>query len=175
MSKGKQQKGSSPFAKSFGEIVRKINALNVIYGTDYMIVSEKQEEMDRKVEGAKILAYSEQYACDISCITLHEQLGFGPERIKKYNAGYIANYREQRDQENEDKASCTGEEYDTAYADEMMERRLKQACGQYYEPADIRYQCRIVYNGKEIEGTYTAPRGVRIELFDKMKKNEEVV
>ena len=76
----------------------------------------------------------QQYAIDLMCIVLHEKFGFGHERLKRLVDGMQDKYIEVHARATDDL------DKDKWYSDEKLEEELRAACGQYYEPREVRYR-----------------------------------
>lgn len=92
----------------------------------------------------KTIAYAQQEMLDAMALTLSEFYGFGPERCKRFHDQFEEKYAELRKIENEDAD-------DREYFIATVERALKNAYGQYYEPRETRYMIHIKdANGNEV-------------------------
>ena len=81
-----------------------------------------------------------QQSLDIASIVLHNVFGFGPERLKKFGAGFQEKFAEVQKKSREDKA----DDKDQWYFEEQFENELRAAWGQYYTPRAIRYDEDVV-------------------------------
>lgn len=76
--------------------------------------------------------FTRQIMIDCTLIALNKEYGFGAERLKRFVATLLSIYAEYADLWNSDTA-------DTEYARAKLDARLKQICGEYFQPWEERY------------------------------------
>lgn len=94
----------------------------------------RRQIVNARYEGftvGKSLAF--QQMLDIVEITLHEDFKFGSDRIKKFQEKVESNFQEMLDISHEDTD-------DRVYTTTVLDRRLKDACGEYFVPYAERYE-----------------------------------
>jgi len=79
------------------------------------------------------LKFTRQLMMDCTAIALNEKCGFGPERIKNIMDAVAENYADFADLINADTD-------DQDYSWEVLDRRLRQICGEYFVPMEERYR-----------------------------------
>lgn len=129
----------SPYQKALKKICQQVEYFNVMYGADPKYRLYLTTEYERRVEGAKMIAFGEQYANDIASITLHETFGFADERQKRFCDDFVKNYNYFREAERLDREV----DEDTEYSRHEFEEILKAAVGVHYMPYDERYTFTI--------------------------------
>lgn len=89
-------------------------------------------EQAKERELLNTLRFTRQLITDMSLIALNSAYGFGPERLKKFTDEMLRVYEEYADIWNADRK-------DTEYARELLDRKLAQICGEYFQPWEERY------------------------------------
>lgn len=89
----------------------------------------------REIEEAELntLRFTRQVMMDCVAIALNEVCGFGPERIKNIMDAVAENYAQFADLINADTD-------DQDYSWEVLDRKLRQICGEYFVPMEERYR-----------------------------------
>ena len=77
--------------------------------------------------------FMRQHMCDLALLTLHDEFGFGPERLKRFVDALVVKTNDYCDLWDED---AKGREY----SKDVLDRALKAACGQYFAPYEERYK-----------------------------------
>ena len=72
---------------------------------------------------------------DMACIALNDAFGFGPDRLKKFCEAFMRTWTDYATLTVEDARADSEVTYSVA----KFEERLKQVCGEYYAPRDLRY------------------------------------
>lgn len=90
-----------------------------------------QERKD--IETIKLIVYSQQEIMDAVYLTLHQEFGLGPDRLKRFHDAFEAKFAEIK--------ALAREDDDLAIA--KMEQALKAACGKHYQNRVERYTIRI--------------------------------
>ena len=101
-------------------------------GSAQAVSYARRKEGERELWTVKVVAYTQQEILDAVTLTLHESFGFGPERQKQFNEGFMRKYNEIRALGDDD------------YAAAKIEKALQRACGEYYEPHEVRYDFKII-------------------------------
>lgn len=94
----------------------------------YLARMEKAKER----ELLNTLRFTRQIVTDCSLIALNSAFGFGPDRLRKFCDEMLRVYEEYANVWNEDSK-------DTEYARELLDRKLSQICGEYFQPWEERY------------------------------------
>lgn len=82
-----------------------------------------------------------QQSLDMAQIALHEKLGFGPDRNAKFAAAFWETFLEYA-------ALCVGDGADDpeiVYTKDVVDRMLREACGDDILPFDERYSVENLY------------------------------
>ena len=89
----------------------------------------------RELEEAELatLRFTRQVMMDATCIALNEVCGFGADRIKRVIDAVAENYSEFADLINADTD-------DQDYSWTVLDKKLKQICGEYFVPFEERYK-----------------------------------
>jgi len=89
----------------------------------------------RELEEVEVstLRFTRQLMMDCTAIALNEVCGFGPERIKNIMEAVSENYGEFYDLVNNDTK-------DQDYSWQVLDRKLRQICGEYFVPMEERYR-----------------------------------
>lgn len=94
-----------------------------------------------------------QQSLDMAQIALHEKLGFGPERNAKFAAAFWETFLEYA-------ALCVGDGADDpeiVYTKDVVDRMLREACGDDILPFDERYSLEHLYRrDRDLEGKLRA-------------------
>lgn len=83
-------------------------------------------------EKLETLRFTRQLITDMSVIALNNVFGFGAERLKKYADEMLRVYEEYADIWNRDTA-------DTEFSRDKLDQKLRQICGEYFKPWEVRY------------------------------------
>lgn len=89
-------------------------------------------EAQKEREKLETLRFTRQLITDMSVIALNNVFGFGAERLKKYADEMLRVYEEYADIWNSDTA-------DTEFSREKLDKKLRQICGEYFQPWEVRY------------------------------------
>lgn len=92
---------------------------------------QKIAELEYRLEMMK--GFTLQQSLDMAQIALHEKLGFGPDRNAKFAAAFWETFLEYA-------ALCVGDG-----ADDVVDRMLREACGDDILPFDERYSVENLY------------------------------
>ena len=92
-----------------------------------------QEQKKREQRNRDMVVIQE--CQDMACIALNEAFGFGPDRLKKFSEAFMRVWAEYATLTVEDAET----DKDVTYSVAKFEERLKQVCGEYYAPRDLRY------------------------------------
>lgn len=138
--------------KKMREIIRLLNSFNSIYGTDFVLVSNAKYEKEQDVTVASTWATTEQETLDTIYITMHNAFGWGPERMKRLHEAYCENarYLESIRQGQSKYYKHEGDTFDEAEHNHEVEEALKQACGPYYQPREVRYGRKVYVGSKRV-------------------------
>ena len=96
-------------------------------------------ELSYRLEMMK--GFTLQQSLDMAQIALHEKLGFGPERNAKFAAAFWETFLEYA-------ALCVGDGADDpeiVYTKDVVNRMLREACGDDILPFDERYSLEHLY------------------------------
>ena len=104
-------------------------------------------ELSYRLEMMK--GFTLQQSLDMAQIALHEKLGFGPERNAKFAAAFCETFLEYA-------ALCVGDGADDpeiVYTKDVVDRMLREACGDDILPFDERYSLEHLYRrDRDLEG-----------------------
>ena len=104
-------------------------------------------ELSYRLEMMK--GFTLQQSLDMAQIALHEKLGFGPERNAKFAAAFWETFLEYA-------ALCVGDGADDpeiVYTKDVVDRMLREACGDDILPFDERYSLEHLYRrDRDTEG-----------------------
>lgn len=104
-------------------------------------------ELSYRLEMMK--GFTLQQSLDMAQIALHEKLGFGPERNAKFAAAFWETFLEYA-------ALCVGDGADDpeiVYTKDVVDRMLREACGDDILPFDERYSLECLYRrDRDLEG-----------------------
>ena len=89
-------------------------------------------EAQKEREKLETLRFTRQLITDMSIIALNNAFGFGAERLKKYTDEMLRVYEEYADIWNSDTI-------DTEYSRGKLDMKLRQICGEHFEPWEVRY------------------------------------
>jgi len=89
-------------------------------------------ESAKERSNKETLFFTRQNMCDIALLVLHEEFGFGPERLMRFCKAISKKYGDFADLWN-------GDTKDVEYSKAVLDRALKQICGKYFIPWDERY------------------------------------
>ena len=94
-----------------------------------------EERHQRELEEVELatLRFTRQVMMDATCIALNEVCGFGADRIKRVIDAVAENYSEFADLINADTD-------DQDYSWTVLDKKLKQICGDYFVPFEERYK-----------------------------------
>ena len=108
-------------------------------------------ELSYRLEMMK--GFTLQQSLDMAQIALHEKLGFGPERNAKFAAAFWETFLEYA-------ALCVGDGADDpeiVYTKDVVDRMLREACGDDILPFDERYSLEHLYRrDRDLEGRHHA-------------------
>lgn len=108
-------------------------------------------ELSYRLEMMK--GFTLQQSLDMAQIALHEKLGFGPERNAKFAAAFWETFLEYA-------ALCVGDGADDpeiVYTKDVVDRMLREACGDDILPFDERYSLEHLYRrDRDLEGKLRA-------------------
>lgn len=108
-------------------------------------------ELSYRLEMMK--GFTLQQSLDMAQIALHEKLGFGPERNAKFAAAFWETFQEYA-------ALCVGDGADDpeiVYTKDVVDRMLREACGDDILPFDERYSPEHLYRrDRDLEGKLRA-------------------
>lgn len=90
-----------------------------------------QQSKDNEYLAGKF--YGRQEMGDIVAIVLHEEFGFGPERLKRFAEKVNDKIREVT-------VIGTQDTRDGEYTKIKFEEAVREAFGKHYQPRDVRYQ-----------------------------------
>ena len=76
--------------------------------------------------------FTRQMMIDVTMIALNKEFGFGADRLKRFVKTLLGIYGEYADIWNNDTP-------DTEYAKAKLDEKLKQICGEFFEPWEERY------------------------------------
>lgn len=108
-------------------------------------------ELSYRLEMMK--GFTLQQSLDMAQIALHEKLGFGSERNAKFAAAFWETFQEYA-------ALCVGDGADDpeiVYTKDVVDRMLREACGDDILPFDERYSPEHLYRrDRDLEGKLRA-------------------
>lgn len=96
-----------------------------------MRIQEQQKANERIIR-----LFAIQQAKDMMLITMHRDFGFGPDRIRKLSEAYDQTFHDYI-------LLCLDDAKDDAkieYTKEMVDRALREACGESFQQWDERYE-----------------------------------
>lgn len=89
-------------------------------------------QAEKEQSNKETLFFTRQNMCDAAMIALHEEFGFGPERLQRFKLALQRKYGDLADVWN-------GDTPDVEYARAAVDKKLQQCCGPYFEPWEKRY------------------------------------
>lgn len=110
-----------------GKAVKRKKPANVAHRDNHREQAEKNEEALTDAQ-----AFTAQIICDLMVIALHDKFGFGYDRCKRVTDEISENYSQYWKIWHEDTQ-------DREYAKEVIDRRLKEICGDKFQPWEVRY------------------------------------
>lgn len=108
-----------------------------VQAQSYLEEKQKQEERERTIWTAKVVAYTEQEMLDAFAITLHTNFGWGEKRLFDFHEGFEKTYAEIQELRKSD------DDYDGWHSEQKIEDVLKEAWGRYYTPREERYDFHL--------------------------------
>lgn len=94
--------------------------------------AKKQAEQEARL-------FACQMDADMIEITLHDNFGFGAERVRSFMMAYMKNHEDYAQLFVDDYNANVGKNKDIAYAKEKLDNAVKRATGKYFVPYDERY------------------------------------
>ena len=92
----------------------------------------KQFNALREAEKLQTHRFTRQLMMDVAMIALNDEFGFGPDRLKRFADKTLEVYAVYADRWNSDTK-------DTIFTREKLDRKLRQICGEHFQPWEERY------------------------------------
>ena len=99
----------------------------------------ERKQDDHTFWTVKVMAYTQQDILDAVGLVLHDEFGFGADRLKRFCESFNSKYDEIH--------SLGDDEYTIA----IIEKAMRQAWGKYYQPREQRYDFRLKVGNKEVK------------------------
>lgn len=93
-------------------------------------------QAEQKESRRRLIWFTVRQCLDMACIAMNEEFGFGEDRLKRFADAYSRVWSEYAGLTVEDARDDKTIEYSAA----KFEERLKEICGRYYTPRDVRYE-----------------------------------